>query len=240
MSELFGKKTGLSKGKGGSMHLFDSSKKFMGGHAIVGGQFPVATGLALACQYKKTGGLVVCFFGDGSTNQGTYHETLNLASVWNLPILFILENNKYGMGSAIDRVRAGGEDFYTGVNTYDIPAAQVNGMDVLAVKEATEIAVKKVRQTGGPFYLECKTFRFVGHSLADGQKYRKTDEIKEWEKQDPLVKFPDWLKSAGIATEKDLENIRIEVDKTVEESVEFAESSEDPGIQEMNDDIYKD
>ena len=240
MSELFGKKTGLSKGKGGSMHLFDSSKKFMGGHAIVGGQFPVATGLALACQYKKTGGLVVCFFGDGSTNQGTYHETLNLASVWNLPILFILENNKYGMGSAIDRVRAGGEDFYTGVNTYDIPAAQVNGMDVLAVKEATEIAVKKVRQTGGPFYLECKTFRFVGHSLADGQKYRKTDEIKESEKQDPLVKFPDWLKSAGIATEKDLENIRIEVDKTVEESVEFAESSEDPGIQEMNDDIYKD
>ena len=111
MSELFGKKTGLSKGKGGSMHLFDSSKKFMGGHAIVGGQFPVATGLALACQYKKTGGLVVCFFGDGSTNQGTYHETLNLASVWNLPILFILENNKYGMGSAIERVRAGGDDF---------------------------------------------------------------------------------------------------------------------------------
>ena len=151
MAELFGKKTGLSKGKGGSMHLFDSAKKFMGGHAIVGGQFPVATGLALACQYKKTGGLVVCYFGDGSTNQGTYHETLNLASVWNLPILFILENNKYGMGSAIDRVRAGGEDFYTGADTYDIPAAQVNGMDVLAVKEATEIAVKKVRQTGGPF-----------------------------------------------------------------------------------------
>jgi len=239
MAELFGKRTGLSKGKGGSMHLFDAAKKFMGGHAIVGGQFPVATGLALACQYKKTGGLVVCFFGDGSTNQGTYHETLNLASVWNLPILFILENNKYGMGSSIDRVRAGGEDFYTGANTYDIPAAQVNGMDVLAVKEATEIAVQKVRQNGGPFYLECKTFRFAGHSLADGQKYRNTQEIKEWEKQDPLIKFPHWLKSAGIATEKDLKNIENDVLKTIENSVEFAESSDDPTISELNEDIYK-
>ena len=143
------------------------------------------------------------------------------------------------MGSAIDRVRAGGEDFYTGADTYDIPAAQVNGMDVLAVKEATEIAVKKVRQTGGPFYLECKTFRFVGHSLADGQKYRKSDEITEWEKQDPLVKFPEWIKSAGIATDKDLEKIKSEVNKTVEKSVEFAETSEEPSKSELDDDIYK-
>ena len=239
MAELFGKSTGLSKGKGGSMHLFDSGKKFMGGHAIVGGQFPLATGLALACQYKKTGGLVVCFFGDGSTNQGTYHETLNLASVWKLPILFILENNKYGMGSSIDRVRAGGEDFYTAASTYDIPAAQVNGMDVLAVKEATKIAIEKVRHNGGPFYLECKTFRFVGHSLADGQKYRKTDEIKEWEKQDPIVRFPEWLLSAGIATKKDLDKIHNEVNITVKESVEFADSSSEPKNSEVYNDIYK-
>jgi TPP-dependent pyruvate/acetoin dehydrogenase alpha subunit len=143
------------------------------------------------------------------------------------------------MGSSIDRVRAGGEDFYTGANTYDIPAAQVNGMDVLAVKEATEIAVQKVRQNGGPFYLECKTFRFAGHSLADGQKYRNTQEIKEWEKQDPLIKFPHWLKSAGIATEKDLKNIENDVLKTIENSVEFAESSDDPTISELNEDIYK-
>ncbi|MBL40195.1 MAG: pyruvate dehydrogenase (acetyl-transferring) E1 component subunit alpha [Chloroflexi bacterium] len=239
MAELFGKSTGLSKGKGGSMHLFDSGKKFMGGHAIVGGQFPLATGLALACQYKKTGGLVVCFFGDGSTNQGTYHETLNLASVWKLPILFILENNKYGMGSSIDRVRAGGEDFYTAASTYDIPAAQVNGMDVLAVKEATKIAIEKVRHNGGPFYLECKTFRFVGHSLADGQKYRKTNEIKEWEKQDPIVRFPEWLVSAGIATKKDLDKIHNEVNITVKESVEFADSSSEPKNSEVYNDIYK-
>tara|TARA_B110000438_G_scaffold90933_1_gene90486 strand:- start:842 stop:1861 length:1020 start_codon:yes stop_codon:yes gene_type:complete len=239
MAELFGKASGLSKGKGGSMHLFDSGKKFMGGHAIVGGQFPLATGLALACQYKKTGGIVVCFFGDGSTNQGTYHETLNLASVWKLPILFILENNKYGMGSSIDRVRAGGEDFYTGANTYDIPAAQVDGMDVLAVKEATKIAVDKVRQNGGPFYLECKTFRFVGHSLADGQKYRKTDEVKEWEKKDPLSKFPEWILSAGIANKTDLEKIHKEVNKKVEDAVNFAETSLEPKKSELYKDIYK-
>ena len=239
MAELFGKKTGLSKGKGGSMHLFDSARKFMGGHAIVGGQFPLAAGLALACQYKETGGVVVCFFGDGSTNQGTYHETLNLASVWKLPILFILENNKYGMGSSIDRVRAGGEDFYTGVSTYDIPASQVNGMDVLAVKEATKLAVDKIRKEGGPFYLECKTFRFVGHSLADGQKYRKSEEVKFWEKQDPVEKFPKWLVSAGIINQKELDEIKQKVRKEIQDSVDFANSSENPEKSEIKEDIYE-
>ena len=211
----------------------------MGGHAIVGGQFPLAAGLALACQYKETGGIVVCFFGDGSTNQGTYHETLNLASVWKLPILFILENNKYGMGSSIDRVRAGGEDFYTGVSTYDIPASQVNGMDVLAVKEATKLAVDKIRIEGGPFYLECKTFRFVGHSLADGQKYRKSEEVKFWEKQDPVEKFPQWLISAGIINQKELDETNQKVREEIQDSVDFATTSENPEKSELTEDIYE-
>ena len=136
MAELFGRATGLSKGKGGSMHLFDAAKGFMGGHAIVGAQLPLAAGLALAQQYQKTDGITMCFFGDGSTNQGVYHETLNLAAVWKLPILFLLENNGYGMGSAIERVRAGGSDFYPGLATYGIPAVEVDGMDVLADRKS--------------------------------------------------------------------------------------------------------
>ena len=141
MSELFGKETGCSKGRGGSMHLFDASRNFMGGHAIVGGQLPVSAGLALAQKYKKTDGITVCFFGDGATNQGVYHETLNLASIWKLPILFILENNGYGMGSSIERVRAGGVDFFPGVSTYDIESTEVDGMDVLAVVESVSNAI---------------------------------------------------------------------------------------------------
>ena len=147
MAELFGRSTGLSKGKGGSMHLFDAAKGFMGGHAIVGAHLPLAAGLALAQQYEKTEGITMCFFGDGSTNQGVYHETLNLAAVWQLPILFLLENNGYGMGSAIERVRAGGKDFYPGLATYGIPAVEVDGMDVLAVKAPSDEAVAYVTQS---------------------------------------------------------------------------------------------
>ena len=184
MAELFGKATGTSKGKGGSMHLFDAAKGLMGGHAIVAGQLPLAAGLALAQQYNDTDAITICFFGDGSTNQGLYHETMNLAAIWKLPVLFFLENNMYGMGSSIERVRAGGIDFYPGMATYGIPAAEVDGMDVLAVKEATELAVARIRNGDGPQFIEAKTFRFVGHSLADGQKYRGQEEVKEWEERD--------------------------------------------------------
>jgi len=237
MAELFGKGTGLSKGKGGSMHLFDAAKRFMGGHAIVAGQLPLAAGLALAQQYQDTDGLTVCFFGDGSTNQGTYHEVLNLAAVWNLPVLFFLENNMYGMGSAIDRVRAGGTDFYPAMSTYGIPAAEVDGMDVLAVKEATELAVKKIRAGEGPQFIEAKTFRFVGHSYADGQKYRGQEEVREWEQRDPINLYAEKLIQMGMANDADIQKIRAEVDAVVAESVEFAENSPNPDESELFTDV---
>jgi pyruvate dehydrogenase E1 component alpha subunit len=237
MAELFGKATGTSKGKGGSMHLFDSAKGFMGGHAIVAGQLPLATGLALAQQYNDTDALTICFFGDGSTNQGLYHETLNLAAVWKLPILFFLENNMYGMGSSIERVRAGGIDFYPGMATYGIPAAQVDGMDVLAVKEATELAVARIRNGDGPQFVEAKTFRFVGHSLADGQKYRGQEEVKEWEERDPVITFPAKLIAMGLAAADQIDEIKADVDDAVATAVKFAEDSPEPELSEIHNDV---
>lgn len=237
MAELFGRATGTSKGKGGSMHLFDAAKGFMGGHAIVAGQLPLAAGLALAQQYNKTDALTICFFGDGSTNQGIYHETMNLAAVWKLPVLFFLENNMYGMGSSIERVRAGGIDFYPGMATYGIPAAEVDGMDVLAVKEATEIAVERIRDGEGPQFIEAKTFRFAGHSLADGQKYRGQDEVKEWEERDPVATFPAQLIKRGLVTSDQIDEIKTEVNEAVAKAVEFAEQSPDPDLSEIYNDV---
>ncbi len=237
MAELFGRATGTSKGKGGSMHLFDVAKRFMGGHAIVASQLPLAAGLALAQQYQKTDALTMCFFGDGSTNQGVYHETLNLAAIWKLPLLFFLENNMYGMGSSIERVRAGGVDFYPGVATYGIPALEVDGMDVLAVKEATDVAVQKIRNGEGPQFIEAKTFRFVGHSLADGQKYRGQEEVKEWEGKDPVVTFPVKLVEMGLVSDKQIVEIKVEVDEMIAKSVEFAEQSPEPDLSQIYNDV---
>jgi pyruvate dehydrogenase E1 component alpha subunit len=237
MAELFGRNTGLSKGKGGSMHLFDVAKKFMGGHAIVAGQMPLALGLAFSQKYQETGGITVCFFGDGSTNQGMYHEVLNLAAVWNVPMLFFLENNGYGMGSAVERVRAGSPDFYTDVDKYGIDAVSVDGMDVLAVREATELAVKRLRAGEGPLFIEAKTFRYVGHSYADGQKYRETKEIDEWRMKDPVELYPNMLVSRKLATQKEIDALRSDVDRDVAEAVKFAEESPQPGPEELFDDV---
>jgi pyruvate dehydrogenase E1 component alpha subunit len=237
MAELFGRATGTSKGKGGSMHLFDAAKGFMGGHAIVAGQLPLAAGLALAQQYNKTNAITICFFGDGSTNQGIYHETMNLAAIWKLPVLFFLENNMYGMGSSIERVRAGGIDFYPGMATYGIPAAEVDGMDVLAVKEATEVAVERIRDGEGPQFIEAKTFRFTGHSLADGQKYRGQEEVKEWEERDPVATFPAQLIKRGLVTSDQIDEIKAEVNEAVAKAVEFAEQSPDPDLSEIYNDV---
>jgi pyruvate dehydrogenase E1 component alpha subunit len=237
MAELFGRATGTSKGKGGSMHLFDVAKRFMGGHAIVAGQLPLAAGLALAQQYQKTDGLTMCFFGDGSTNQGIYHETMNLAAIWKLPILFFLENNMYGMGSSIERVRAGGIDFYPGMATYEIPAVEVDGMDVLAVREVTEVAITRIRKGGGPQFIEAKTFRFGGHSLADGQKYRGQEEVKEWEERDPVVTFPKKLAEMGLVTQNQINEIKSGVDESVAKAVKFANESPEPDLSEINTDV---
>lgn len=237
MAELFGRKTGLSKGKGGSMHLFDAAKRFMGGHAIVGGQFPLALGLAFSQKYQKTDGVTVCFFGDGSTNQGLYHETLNLAAVWKVPMLFVLENNGYGMGSAVERVRAGSPDFYTDVDKYGIDAVVVDGMDVLAVREAADIAIAKLRAGEGPLFIEAKTFRYVGHSYADGQKYREQDEVDEWRRRDPVEAYPRMLIDHQLATQKQIDQMKTDVDAEVAEAVKFAEESPEPDPEELFSDV---
>ncbi len=239
MAELFGRVGGLSKGKGGSMHLFDADKGFIGGHAIVGGQFPLAAGLALSHQYRKTDGVCVVFFGDGSTNQGTYHEVMNLAAVWKLPMLFFLENNLYGMGSRFDRVRGGGADFYPGAATYGIDqAAVVDGMDVIAVQEATKVALDSIRAGNGPAFIEAKTFRFQGHSMADPVKYRDGSETAVWEAKDPIKTFPRDLLEKGLVTEAELAEIRNSVDAVVAESVKFSEDSPFPPDEELFTDIY--
>jgi len=239
MAELFGRIGGLSKGKGGSMHLFDAEKGFIGGHAIVGGQFPLAAGLALSHQYRKTDGVCIVFFGDGSTNQGTYHEVMNLASVWNLPMLFFLENNLYGMGSRFDRVRAGGEDFYPGAATYGIEqTAVVDGMDVIAVQEATTVALESIRAGNGPAFIEAKTFRFQGHSMADPVKYRDNSETIAWEERDPITTFPQQLLEQDLISEAELDEIKSSVDAQVAEAVKFAEGSLFPPEEELFTDIY--
>ncbi|MCH7593908.1 MAG: pyruvate dehydrogenase (acetyl-transferring) E1 component subunit alpha [Chloroflexi bacterium] len=239
MAELFGRVDGLSKGKGGSMHLFDAEKGFMGGHAIVGGQFPLAAGLALSHKYRKTDGICLVFFGDGSTNQGTYHEVMNLAAVWKLPMLFLLENNLYGMGSRFDRVRGGGEDFYPGAAMYGIEhTAVVDGMDVLAVREATRVAIEGIRAGKGPAFIEAKTFRFQGHSMADPVKYRDSAETASWEARDPIVTFPRDLMAQGLVDEAELEQIRADVEAQVAETVRFAENSPFPPDEELHTDIY--
>ena len=239
MAELFGRIGGLSKGKGGSMHLFSAEKGLMGGHAIVGGQFPLAAGLALSHQYRQSDGICLVFFGDGATNQGTYHEVMNLASVWKLPMLFFLENNLYGMGSRFDRVRGGGEDIYTGAANYGIEhAAVVDGMDVLAVQEVTKAAIEGIRAGNGPAYIEAKTFRFQGHSIADPVKYRDDSETEAWEARDPIVTFPRDLLAQEVVTEAELEGIRVGVDAQVAEAVKFAEDSPFPPDEELFTDIY--
>lgn len=238
MAELFGKKTGVSAGKGGSMHLFDTKKNFMGGHAIVGAQIPLASGFALASQYNKKDSVTVVYFGDGATNQGTFHETMNLASVWKLPMLFFLENNFYGMGTSVERIRTNGKSFGNLADAYGIPSVVVDGMDVLAVKETTDEALKKIRKGEGPMFIEATTFRFQGHSMADPAKYRDDEEVDEWKKKDPVISFPKFLLKEGYATESDLDKIKKSTDEALQEAVKFAEESPEPELDDIKDDIY--
>ena len=238
MAELFGRKTGLSKGKGGSMHLFDAAKRFMGGHAIVGAQLPLAAGLGLSCLYKETSDLALVFFGDGAVNQGTFHETMNLAAVWHLPLLFFLENNLYGMGSAVENVRSAGNDFHTISMDYGIDSVVVDGMDVLAVKQATQESAVRIRNGEGPKFIEAKTFRYVGHSMADPARYRSEEELAYWVGRDPLKTFPRLLLEHGVAGENDLEAARASVEEEVAASVRFAEQSAEPSPEDLFEDTY--
>ena len=238
MAELYGKATGSSGGKGGSMHLFDSTRNFMGGYAIVGGQLPIAVGLALAIKYREENRVVMCFFGDGAVNQGEFHESLNLASIWKLPVLFFLENNLYGMGTHVDRTHAGGRDIYLAAEPYKIPAAQIDGMDLVAVREATTEALARIRDGSGPIFLEAMTYRFRGHSLADPEQYREQTEVTEWRSSDPIERFKDLALGDGLLAEVEIDEISEEVEGAVKEAVQFAEDSPDPELDTIYDNVY--
>ena len=238
MAELFGKETGVSKGKGGSMHLFDAEKNFMGGHAIVGAQMPLSAGFALASQYRKEDSVTVVYFGDGATNQGTFHETMNLASVWKLPMVFFLENNFYGMGTSVERIRSNGKSFSNLAEGYGIPSTIVDGMDVLAVKETTNEVVEKVRNGNGPALIEATTFRFQGHSMADPAKYRESSEVDEWKKKDPVEVFPNYILSKKIATQEEIDEIKKSVSEEMVSAVKFATDSNEPDLNSLGKDVY--
>jgi len=237
MAELFGKATGVCKGKGGSMHLFDPSLNFMGGYAIVGGQFPISVGLAFSAKYRGEDRIAACFFGDGAVNQGTFHESLNWAQLWQLPVLFICENNFYGIGTEVHRSSALAS-IHKRTCGYDIPSEKVDGMDVIAVYKAVKHAAEKVRESGHPYFIEATTYRFRGHSMADPAKYRSAAEHDVWKARDPLPNYARQLIEEGIASRAQLESIEVRCRAIVEEAVQFAEESPWPEDSSVWEDIY--
>ena len=238
MAELFGKDTGVSRGKGGSMHLFDAAHSFMGGYAIVGGPLPLACGLALANKRLRNGRIVLCIFGDGAVNQGAFHESLNLASVWKLPVLFLCENNFYGMGTDIRYVSAVIE-VYKRAEAYAMPAEQVDGMDVLAMYEATQRFTRHVRGGFGPAFLEAITFRFRGHSMADPEFYRTKQEIQRWRDLDPIATLRKKLEQDGAIDNAAFESLQQQIEEAVDEAVRFAEESPKPPPEALYRDVYR-
>jgi pyruvate dehydrogenase E1 component alpha subunit len=236
MAELLGKATGTSKGKGGSMHLADVSLNFWGGHAIVGAHLPLAAGMALADKYRKSDAVTLCFFGDGATNIGYFHEALNLSKVWQLPVLWICENNQYGMGTAVDRASAVSE-IRQKAEGYGMPNARADGMNVLEVREAAEQALAAVRSSG-PFLLEIVTYRFRGHSMGDPERYRTPDEVQRWQQDDPIGVYRRHLVDHKIVTAKALDAAEVEAEQQVASAVRFAEESPDPAPEALFADIY--
>jgi len=238
MAELFGRETGLSGGRGGSMHLFDVERSFLGGYAIVGGHLPLACGVALANQRLGNGRIVLCIFGDGAVNQGEFHEALNLASVWKLPVLFLCENNFYGMGTDIRKVSAVVE-VYKRAEAYAMPAEQVDGMNVLEMYEATQRATHHVRQGDGPYFLEAITYRFRGHSMADAELYRTKEQIGHWRELDPIASFRKQLEADGAVDGEMYRALEQDVEAVVNEAVRFADESPSPPIESLYDNVYK-
>jgi pyruvate dehydrogenase E1 component alpha subunit len=236
MAELFGKATGTSKGKGGSMHLMDASINFMGGYAIVAGQVPLATGAAFGEKYKGTDALTLCFLGDGSLTEGEFHECMNMAALWKLPIIFFCENNLYGMGAPVSEVLAV-KDIYRIAEPYGIPSRQVDGMDVLAVREAMLEVVEHVRSGQGPYFIEALAYRFRGHSMADPSEYRNKDEEEYWKTKDPIPNFRSLLLSDYAVTEAELDAVDSAIESAVDAAVHFAEESPMPEAESLYEDI---
>src|SRR6266852_5948337 len=241
MAELFGKATGCSGGKGGSMHLFDASRHFMGGHGIVGGHIPLAAGLAFASKYRGTDQVCICFFGEAAVNIGAFHEALNMASVWKLPVIFLCENNRYGMGTAFERVAAV-TDIVEHACSYDMAAELVDGMNVLTVYDATRRAIERARKHSHPTLLEVRTYRYMGHSMSDPLHgvYRTKDEVEEQKARDPISHLAGKLKEDGVIDQAALDALDAEIHAEVEEAVKFADESPDPDPDELYRDVLAD
>jgi pyruvate dehydrogenase E1 component alpha subunit len=237
MAELYGRKTGCSKGKGGSMHFFDKSKNFMGGHGIVGAQIAMGAGVGFAEQYMGTKNVAFVSMGDGAVRQGALHETFNMAMMWKLPVIFIIENNNYAMGTSVQRTTNVTDLSKIGLS-YDMPSKVVNGMRPEDVHNAIEEATKRARNEGGPTLLDIRTYRYKGHSMSDPQKYRTKDEVSDWIEQDPILHVLDIIKENKWLKEKEIEEINSWVKNEVAESVKFAEDSPYPDPEELYEDVY--
>ncbi len=223
MAEMLGKREGCCLGRGGSMHIFDAQRRFYGGNAIVGGGLPLASGVALADQTLGRPAVTACFFGDGAVDEGEFHESLNLAALWKLPALFVCENNLYSMGMAIARAEAQ-TDIARKAASYNLPSEQVDGMDVIAVEAAARRAVAAIHESGGPFFLECRTYRFRAHSMFDAQLYRPKAEVEAWRAKGPIVRFRKWLEDNHFITDDEIAAIEGEVDAEIAAAVAFAEA----------------
>ncbi len=237
MAELFGKSGGCSRGKGGSMHLFDKSVNFLGGHAIVGGQIPLATGVAFASKYRGTDQVTLCFFGEAAVNQGAFHESLNLAQLWKLPCIYICENNKYGMGTSLERAMSS-HNVADKAAAYELASEFVDGMDVMAMRRATQRAVERARKESLPTLLEARTYRYMGHSMSDPGKYRTRAEIEKYQERDPIKLFTATLKENKVLTDGDLSDMEAAIKEQIEKALRFAEESPEPDPKELYTNVY--
>jgi|FLOH01.1.fsa_nt_gi pyruvate dehydrogenase E1 component alpha subunit len=237
MAEMFGKVEGCSRGRGGSMHLFDAKTRFYGGSAIVGGALPLAVGMALADKMMKRNRVTVCIFGDGAVAEGEFHESLNLAALWQLPVLFVCENNRYAMGTAL-MLTESETDIYKKAAAYKINSKQIDGMDVIDVAKAAKRAVEDIKDGGGPMFLECLTYRFRAHSMFDAELYREKTEVEEWKKKDPLIVFENKLDEMGLWSEIDIKAIEQEIKTTIDEAVEFAENGTLEPLEDLEKFVY--
>ncbi len=237
MAELFGRVDGTSGGRGGSMHIFDAERRFMGGYGIVGGNLPIAAGLALSSDFKGEDAVTVCMFGDGASNAGNFGETMNLAALWSLPILFLVENNLYGMGTSVERHSAQ-TDLSKKAEGYGISGRRIDGMDVLAVREGVAEGVRLAREERRPTLIEAFTYRYRGHSAADPEVYRERDEVEEWRQKDPIESFARRCIEAGVLGERELQEVRDKAEQTVLAAVEFAEASEEPPLDTLYENLY--
>ena len=238
MAELFGKATGTSQGLGGSMHIFSKERGFYGGHGIVGGQIPLGAGMAFGDKYNETGAVTLCFFGDGAARQGSLHETFNMAMMWKLPVVFVCENNGYAMGTSVERTANHTDIWKLGLG-YEMPCGPVDGMNPIKVAEAFDEAIQRARQGDGPSFLEMKTYRYRGHSMSDAQHYRTKDEVKEYQKIDPINQVKEVILENNYATEDDIKAINARVKELVAACEKFADESPYPDKSLMYDAVYE-